>query len=404
MFLLAWLLTPASGSQVPAPLLVLISLDGFQADLFTTADVPHLRALAARGIRSEGLIPPFPSKTFPSHYTIVTGLYPERHGIVGNSMADAAIGERFTMSAPTAKDPRWWAGEPVWATAKRQGLRSASMFWPGSEVPGPGQPDEWHAYDGNVPNAERVRRVLEWAGRPAATRPAVITLYFSDVDTAGHDFGPDSPELRAAASSVDRAIGDLVAGLDARGLTPSTTLVVVSDHGMTALDPGRAIYLDDYLELDAVDVLEWGALATVTPKPGIDAAIVLDALWGRHPAMQVFRRESTPPHLRYRANERIPAIVALADDGWTITTRGRRLSKGDHGYDPANRSMHGLLVVAGPGLRPGLVMPPMESVHLYAMMCRALGIAPAPHDGEPLVTRPWWSAPAARSAAWRIPR
>ncbi|MBP8275129.1 MAG: alkaline phosphatase family protein, partial [Acidobacteria bacterium] len=170
-------------AQQPKPILVLISIDGFRYDYFDRASVPNLKALAARGVRSQGLIPSFPSVTFPNHYTIVTGMVPDHHGIIANAMFDASIGkDKFTMSSATAKDPRWWGGEPIWTTAIKQGQKSAAMFWPGSEAV---KPTYWKPFDDNVSNEDRVKQVLEWMRLPEADRPTFSTLYFSEVDHAG---------------------------------------------------------------------------------------------------------------------------------------------------------------------------------------------------------------------------
>jgi predicted AlkP superfamily pyrophosphatase or phosphodiesterase len=377
-------------APVARPILILVSLDGWRADYTDRADAPNIRALAARGVRSQALIVAFPTKTFPNHYTTVTGLYPEHHGIVGNTMVDPAIEGRFTLSSPVAKDPRWWQGEPLWTTVQRQGQRAASMFWPGSEVPGPGQPRDWVPYEDDLPNEVRVQQVLDWLGRPEAERPSFITLYFSDVDSVGHDYGPDSAEVMAAAAGLDRRVGDLVAGIAKLGLEDRVVILLTSDHGMSASSADRAIYLDDYLDLPAVDVIEWGPYASIAPKPGIDEASVLRALTGRHPAMQVWRKSEIPEALHYRGHPRIPPILALADDGWYITTRGRTPPPGSHGYDPRVPSMQALLIAAGPTIRRGVVVPPIESVHLYEFMCRVLGVTPAKNDGDRRATSDWF--------------
>jgi predicted AlkP superfamily pyrophosphatase or phosphodiesterase len=407
----AWTLTGAGqASRQPDPILILVSLDGWRWDYIERADATSLRALAARGVRAEGLIPPFPSKTFPSHHTIVTGLYPAHHGIVSNNMWDDAIGARFTMSADTAKDTRWWGGEPLWVTAIRQGRRAASMFWPGSDVEIAGaRPTDWRVYDHEFPNADRVKQVLAWLARPEAQRPAFITLYFSDVDSAGHEFGPDAPETLAAAARLDALIGDLVAGIDAQGLADRTTLVVVSDHGMSPQAADRKIFLDDYVDPASVNVVDWSPVLHIAPRNGtVDE--LYQALRNRHPALDVYRREDLPAYLNFAGHARIQPIIAVAADGWAITTRTRfksaqaegRLSLGEHGYDGRYRSMHGLFVAAGPGIRRGAVVPAFESVHVYELMCRLLGLKPAKNDGDPGMTRAFLSGPAGSSISSRL--
>lgn len=377
-------------AEPPQPLLVLVSIDGFRWDYVDRVALPTLRTLAGRGVRAEGLIPVFPSVTFPNHYTIVTGLTPDHHGVVGNTMKDPAIGlAPFTMSSATAKDTRWWGGEPIWTTAIRQGLKSAAMFWPGSEAI---LPTYWRPYDDALPHVNRVRQVLEWMSLPEGERPAFSTLYFSDVDKAGHDFGPDSREVIDAMVRVDAAIGDLVSGMEALGLGDRTTYVIVSDHGMAATSNDRLVFLDDYLDLDDIDVVEWSPNVTINPRPGTTADAVYRRLADRHPALAVYTREQMPPWLRFGAHPRIPAIVGMAEPGWTVTThaaaRDRRetargFTGGAHGYDPRYRDMHGLFIAAGPRLRRGLVTPALENIHVYTLMCELLGIRPAPNDGDP---------------------
>ena len=378
-----------------APIVILISFDGWRWDYTDRAEVPHLRALAARGVRAEGLIPTFPSKTFPNHYSLVTGLYPERHGIVSNVIVDPGFPERFTMASKTAKTARWWGGEPLWNTAMRQGLRTASMFWPGSEAPIGGlRPTYWKPYDEGMPNAARVRQVLKWLALPSDRQPAFITLYFSDVDSAGHAHGPDSAEVRQAAARLDGQLGQLLNGASRLNLMDRLNVVVVSDHGMAQLSDRRIIYLDDYLDLSTVEVVEWSPNLGLVPRSG-SADAIYAALKDKHPALAIYKREDTPAHLGYRHNPRIPPIVGLAEEGWTIATRGRafatriagRSNGGGHGYDPTLKSMHGLFVAAGPHVREGVRVAAFENVHVYNFLCALLELKPAPNDGDPRVTR-----------------
>lgn len=379
----------------PAPILVLVSIDGWRADYTDRANAPNLRALAARGVRAEALISAFPTKTFSNHYTIVTGQYPATHGIISNNIWDDTIGERFTMAGATAKDPRWWGGEPLWVTAIRQGRKASSMFWPGSEVAIRGvRPTEWHPFNEDLPDAERVKQVLAWLALPEAERPSFITLYFEAVDTAGHDYGPAAPETLAVAARIDGHLGDLIGGVEKLGLAPRTTVMVVSDHGMSALAPERRIFLDDYVSLDSVNVVDWSPVLHISPRTG-SVDDLYRALHGKHPALKVYRREDLPAALHFRGNPRIQPIIALADDGWAVTSHQRfdqlakenRLSKGDHGYDPRLPSMAALFIAAGPGLRAGLVVRPFENVHLYELMCRLLRLNPADNDGNLAATR-----------------
>lgn len=375
------------------PIVILISIDGWRWDYLERFAPPTLSRLAASGVRSEGLVPVFPSKTFPNHYTIVTGLYPERHGIVSNSMLDPGLPGRFTLSnRDVQQDTRWWGGEPLWVTTERQGQVAATMFWPGSDAEIAGdRPTDWKVFDTDVPNAERVDQILAWLKEPDPARPTFLTLYFSTVDSAGHDGGPEAPETRAAAHDVDGAIARLVAGVDSLGLTARTNFVLVSDHGMAALSRDRTIVLDDYIDVSDVDLVDSSPILGVNPRTGsIDA--LYTALKDKHPALQVFTRDALPSEYRLRGHPRLPAVIGVADDGWHVTTRqmlerekGRALA-GTHGYDPRHRSMHGLFIATGPQFRSGVVVPAFENVHIYELLCRVLGLRPASNDGNPAVT------------------
>ena len=382
--------TPAA-QRDGTPIVILVSFDGWRWDYIDRQPTPNLKALAARGVRARALIPSFPVLTFPNHYTLVTGLYPEHHGVVGNTMRDAAMPERFTQSSETAKEAFWWGGEPIWATASRQGLRAATMFWPGSEAPiGGVRPAYWKPFDQEFPTRDRVAQVLTWLALPSTERPALVTLYFHDVDSAGHDFGPDSRELATAVARLDAALGELVAGVHRLGLDGRTTIVAVSDHGMAPVSYGRVVYLDAFVDMDTVEILEAGANLQLTPRDG-DVEGLYRRLHGKHPRLAIYKRQDVPARLHFSDNPRIPAIVGIPDAGWTATT-GQRLAQdelhlGAHGFEPTTPDMGALFVAAGPSLRRGLVVAPFENVHVYELLCRILAIAPAKNDGRAGVTR-----------------
>jgi len=375
---------PGTGGA-PRPILVLASFDGWRWDYIDRYDAPRLRALAARGVRARALIPSFPVLTFPNHYTIVTGLYSEHHGIVANTMRDPAMPERFAMAADTAKDAAWWGGEPLWVTAIRQGRRAATMFWPGTEAAIDGvRPSAWRPFDKSVTSPARVDQVLEWLALPEAARPSFVSLYFDEVDSASHDDGIDSPEFLAAVSHLDAALGRLLDGIDRLHLQDRTTVVVVSDHGMTPLSADRVVYVDDYVDPDTVDITEVGGMLAVAPKDG-DVAALYGRLRGRHHALAVYRREQTPARLHYRGNTRIAPIIGIPKDGWAVTTRARLaarpLQAATHGFEPRDPSMGALFVAAGPGIRRGAVVPAFENVEIYNFLCSVLRLTPAKNDG-----------------------
>jgi len=390
---LAGCLTPPGTPAAPPPL-ILVSIDGFRADYLDRGLTPVLQGLAAGGARADGMRPSFPSVTFPNHYTLVTGLRPDRHGIVNNTMQDPAFpGATFTLSnREEALRPRWWNGaEPVWVTAERHGARTATMFWPGSEVAIRGvRPHDWAVFDQTLPSSARVDRLLSWFDRPPGARPRFATLYFDIVDTQGHTFGPDSAELNAALAEVDAALGRLTDGLRARGVRAN--LVVVSDHGMAALAPERTIHLDAIVAPASIEA-RWLTHYHVGVAPAAGrTAEVEAALLGRHGALECWRKDDIPARFRFGRNPRVPPIFCLPDVGWSIVSAARPLpygpGKGAHGYDNADPAMAALFVAAGPDIAAGVRLPRFDNVDVYPLLMRLIHLPAAPNDGDPATLAP----------------
>jgi predicted AlkP superfamily pyrophosphatase or phosphodiesterase len=395
-----WVLLSSSvihGQRPDAAPLILVSFDGFRWDYLDKAPTPNLHRLAARGVRARGLIPSFPTVTFPNHYTLVTGLYPEHHGVIANHMRDTATKRTFAISQRAeATASMWWnAATPLWVTAERSGMHSGTMFWPGSEVQIKGvRPSYWLPYDESMAGNARVDQLLQWIDLPAAQRPTFYTLYFSDTDTAGHREGPDSEAVRQAIERLDGYLGRLLRGLETRKLFDRANIVVVSDHGMAAVGKGQTITLSRFVDLDEVDVIDTDPAVALFPKPGkLDA--VYRALTSASPHLRVYRRNETPPAWHYRNNPRIPPLVGMVDEGWRVekgsvvesVTRVVRPALGEHGYEPAVQSMHGIFIAAGPAFKQGVIVPPFENVNVYGALAAALRLTAEPNDGDAAVWR-----------------
>ena len=386
---------PVAQAQQRAPVTILISIDGFRADYLQRGVTPQLAALGANGVEAP-MRPSFPTKTFPNHWAIVTGDRPDRNGIVANSMEDASRpDEKFTMASD---DPYWWIeAEPIWVTAEKAGVRTATMFWPGSNVPWGGtkasswpyaitggtRPSDWAQFNQAISGAQRVNMVLDVLRRPADIRPTFVTLYFDIVDTAGHMYGPDAPETTKALADVDGHIGDLVAGLKAMG--QPANLVIVADHGMAASSSERVVALDKVADSANYRVVESGPYATLAAVPGREKALEA-ALLKPHAHMQCWRKGDIPARFHYGTHRRIPPYLCLGETGWEIqpTAPTKSVSGGSHGWDDRAPEMQALFIANGPAFAPGAKpAPDFANVDVYPLLARLLGIAPRPSDGNP---------------------
>lgn len=386
--LIAWMVATGGLAQAaPAkpPLTILISIDAFRPDYLDRGVTPVMSGLAAQGVRG-ALRPSFPSKTYPNHYAMVTGLRPDRNGIVANNMQDPAIpGVTFAMSNRAAvADRRWWdEALPIWVTAERSGMVTAPMFWPGADAAVHGVLPHFNlVFDQTMSSDARVDRMLAWLDLPPDQRPRFATLYFDVVDTAGHDYGPDSAEVNASAAIVDAAIGRLVAGLKARGL--EANLVIVADHGMTALSPQRRIYMDDLVPNDAYRTLDTEAFMTIYPAKGREAQVER-ALFSPHAHLHCWPKAKIPARFHYGRNPRVAPIFCLPDTGWTLTTHDHVATKpelGNHGYDNASPDMAAVFVANGPAFRRGVALPTFDNVDVYPLLAKLLQVKPRPNDGR----------------------
>ena len=390
----AMLASPCAAKSPAKPPLILISIDGFRADYLERGLSPNLAALAAGGVRAERMIPAFPSITFPNHYTLVTGLYPDHHGIVNNTFEDPKLPGVFKMSS---KEEAWWdEATPIWVTAERQGVPTATMFWPGSDTAIHGvRPEHWQLFNAGVPGDARVDRLLSWLDLPADQRPRFLTLYFNLVDTNGHIFGPDSVQVGQAIGKTDASIGRLLEGLKARGITAN--LIIVADHGMAATAPERTIVLDDVIDMSAVHLVFDDAVSGIDIPDTPAAQAARAKLLAPHDHMTCWNRADIPARFHYGANPRVPDVICAAEVGWLMETRAG-LAKphfplnGEHGYDNQDPRMGALFIANGPAFRRGLTVKPFPNVDVYPLMTRILGLKAEANDGdfaqiEPILAR-----------------
>jgi alkaline phosphatase D len=396
--LILWLSAGIFANAQPAakPYVILVSIDGFRYDYAERYQTKNILAVRDNGAAAASMIPSFPSVTFPNHISIATGLYPEHHGIVGNSFYDPTRDQEYSMRT-SATDGSWDAGTPMWVLAEKQGVKAASMFWPTADAEIQGvRPSYWKLYDGSFPNEQRVQQVIDWLKLPADQRPHFITLYFSDVDSAGHRYGPEASETREAAQRVDQMIGKLREGLGPLGLP--VNLILVSDHGMQTVTDGE-VDLTPLVDQSRMRVVLEGPLAWIYGRDAESVEKTYQAMKGKSSRFDVFRRAETPASWHFNENPRSGDLVAIVNQASVFKIsrpdqdKGRAPRappKGEHGYDPAKfKTMHAIFYAIGPNVKPKTRIDSFENVNVYPFIAKILGLTlPEKLDGSFQVLAP----------------
>lgn len=379
-------------ANIKRPTLILISLDGYRYDYSDIYKPENIVKFSSEGVRAKWMIPSFPTKTFPNHYTIVTGLYPQNHGIVENNVWDH--GTIFTMSKKNeVQNPRWWLGEPVWVSAAMQNISTGAFFFPGTEAEIKGfRPKYWRTYEHELKYEERVDTILSWLDEPIETRPQLYTLYFDEPDSAGHNYGPISKQTGEAVKRVDQMIGRLITGLKQRGIYNDVNIIITSDHGMANVSNKETIILDEKVDLDLTERVIWGGeIVQIFPKSGNTQKLISDL--SKIKNIKCWEKGKIPSRLNYNSGPRVAPIVCSADIGYTINNRSyfeqtikKRINwdgiRGAHGYDNKHKEMRAFFTARGPDFRSGHVVKPFKNVDVYELMCKILGIKPAINDGK----------------------
>ena len=361
----------SNGTALFLPTTILISLDGFRADFLNRGLTPTLNSFIAQGVSPKHLLPSFPSVTFPNHFTLVTGLYPESHGVVGNSFWDPSLNEEFTVTPSLVTQSKWWNAEPLWVTAEKQGIRTAIHMWPGSEANISGvAPTFVDKYNGTEALSRKVDRVLEFLDLPGeeneseSKRPQFVAAYVPNVDSDGHTYGPNSTEIRDTISEVDGMLATLFEGLQERNLTDIVNIIVVSDHGMATTSTHRLVQLEDIIDLHFVEHIDGWPLRGLRPKRPEHLSILQDQLFevGKNfsDAIEVYSRQTMPERYHFSNNERIAPLWVIPKTGWAVVEKpdfdaaeGLKEGKvfhprGIHGYDHEHPLMRAIFVARGP--------------------------------------------------------
>jgi predicted AlkP superfamily pyrophosphatase or phosphodiesterase len=365
---------------------LLVSLDAFRWDYSKLYDTPNLNSLAKDGVKAERMISSFPTVTFPNHYSIATGLYPDHHGLINNSFAAPDLGLFYRMGDRAAvENPSFYGGEPVWVTAEKQGVRAASFFWVGSEAPAGGkQPTFWKKYDESIPFEARIDTVIKWLDYPLEKRPELVTLYFDEPDATSHDFGPVSAETGRIVHRLDSLMGVLRKKLSALPEAKRVNLIILSDHGMSSVSKDRYVNLKALVPNRMIASISGGnPVYLINPAEGKKDSILY--LLNKAKGLMAWEKSEVPAKWHYGTNPRIPDIVVVADSSWSIGTRsdGSSIRGGAHGYDNSNSDMFSIFYASGPCFKKNYEFRELNNVDVYNLICKILDICPAKNDGDP---------------------
>jgi len=384
-FLLSILFTSCT-TEKETPYVIMLSMDGFRWDYANKTETPNFDRMVKEGVHAASLIPSYPSKTFPNHYSMATGLYPDHHGIVQNNFYDPELKRDFAIrNRDAVGDSIFWGGEPIWETAEKQGVKSAAYFWVGSESNATFQPSIRKMYDQSLPFSNRIDSVISWLYLPENERPHLSLFYFHEPDGVGHKFGPDSRETVKMIAELDKYLGDFLDKLDQaeNDLGIEVNFILTSDHGMGGIPADHNIILGDIID-PARLIRVHGGNPVYLISPEADYVQEFYSLLSAVPNMKVWRKSELPEHYHYGTNPRIEEFVLEANRGWGLnfSSRKKGYSAGTHGYDPQNSDMHAIFYAIGPAFKTGYSHESFENVNLYPLIAEILRLQPATVDGS----------------------
>ncbi len=375
------LLTTFLQAQSKDNYVVLISMDGFRWDYGKQFNLPNLKQIEKEGVHAKSMKPSYPSKTFPNHYSIVTGLYPDHHGIINNTFYDSSLNQSFSLSSNAKSDSRFYGGNPIWNLAEQQGVKSASFFWPGSDID-KRNPSYFKNYDGKVPYGARIDTVMKWLQLPEKQRPHLVTLYFDEPDHTGHNFGPLSPETKKTVIKMDSIMGEISRRLDQLPIGKQINLIIVSDHGMADISNDKKVAVLDYLKpewLGYKDVIN--PIMSLQAKPGYQDSIA--SALKKVPHIKFWKASEVPARLHYGTNPRVHDFVIEAQKGWSLVSKSStHINGGTHGYDNNEKDMHAIFYAKGPAFKVNKKVKTFQNVSVYPLIAHILGLQIGEIDGK----------------------
>ncbi|XP_072527210.1 ectonucleotide pyrophosphatase/phosphodiesterase family member 1-like isoform X2 [Salminus brasiliensis] len=387
--------TPQCPAGFSKPPLILISMDGFKAGYLKSygSHLPTISKLSKCGTSTAYMRPAYPTKTFPNHYTIVTGLYPESHGIVDNKMYDITRNAMFSLRTEEKFNAFWYQGEPVWITAMKNNMKAGTFFWPGSEVAIKGKfPDFYQKYDATFPVEKRVATIFNWLSLPQGERPDFYTLHLQEPDNSGHSYGPTSSQVINALVGVDKVINLLMEGLKQRKLHNCVNLILLSDHGMEEASCKKIAYVSSYVDNTNDFIVIDGPAARIRPKQlpedffTFNYEGLVKKLSCRDPdqPMKPYLKEHLPKRLHFANNVRIERAHLYMKPQWQAALSPymfKHCTGGFHGSDNTFVNMQSIFIGYGPGMKFKTIVAPFENIEVYNLLCDLLGVSPAPNNG-----------------------
>lgn len=367
------------------PYLIILSLDGFRWDYADSAYTPNLDRIAEIGVKATSMQPSFPTKTFPNHYTMATGLYPDHNGLVNNTFIDVDRNLMYSIGNRKAvEDPAFYEGEPIWNTAEKQNMKAATFFWVGSEAPIQNmRPTIWKPYDHNFPFEQRIDTVISWLQKPLEKRPHLIMWYMHEPDGVGHRYGPFSPEEKQEVEYLDSLVGVFMQKLAQIPIGKEVNVVILSDHGMGRISEDKQVFLDKVLKPEWTSTIVGGnPFYNIKANEGYKDSIVL-ALQ-KTKGVTGYKTSDIPKRLHYGSNPRTLDIIAVADSSYSLFSDSDRnhTGNGTHGYDNRNTDMDAIFYAYGPAFKQHYVQNRFENVSLYPLFCKILGLKEALNDGD----------------------
>lgn len=376
----------SANNNFSTPYVVVLSMDGFRWDYTDKCETPNLDYIEVNGVKSE-IIPSFPSKTFPNHYTLATGMYPDNHGLVLNTHYNYSLNKWYkTSDRSSVEDGRFYGGEPIWNTAEKQGIKTGTLFWVGSEAPANGmQPTYWKKYQHNMPFESRIDTVISWLQKPIMQRPRLVMWYLHQPDSWGHKLGPENDKINPKIEYLDSLAGLFLTNIDHLSIADSINIIITSDHGMGQLDNKKVEILDNYIKKKWLEKYAGNnPVFMIEPKDGFNDSVYINLKKATH--LKTWKKGEIPDYLHFGNHNNVMPIVVTADSSWSVEWRNN-INKntylgGTHGYDPTNRDMHAIFYAIGPNFKNNYIHPSFANIHLYSLIAELLNIKPVDTDGN----------------------